>query len=163
MWTRRPDLLLGCLQPFQQSFCSSTLLLPSALSGVDLGAEGVVNFVLILYLVSSCITQSGRVIFLFSAGILQGCPLSSLLCTLVSPSCFLHFAALVDRMHQGMTSICADDLEDCCVTYLTRGTSKLPLSLLACSQTLFLPAPSACSSRVGVHGPLDRSTWLERG
>ena len=44
------------------------------------------------------------------AGILQGCPLSGLLFTVVSHQFFLHFTAVVDRRGRGASPICADDL-----------------------------------------------------
>ena len=73
--------------------------------------QGFLEFVTSLYRINRAVRAwDGTVLFHFLAGILQGCPLSGLLFTLVANPFFLHICSLIDAASKGISRICADDL-----------------------------------------------------
>ena len=85
-WANHPILIFWDFLAAFPSVAQRFLFLLLPLIGVP---QGFVNFVIALYNFNRCVhATSGAVLFVFLAGILQGCPLSGLLFTIIANGFF---------------------------------------------------------------------------
>ena len=85
-----------------------------------------------LYCWNPVLDSDGSLLFVFLSGILQGCPLSDLLFTLVYNAFLNHIRFVIDVKGRGRSRACADDLGAC--LYDIRYLAHMRLALLAAQE-----------------------------